>query len=113
MVGGLAALDLVTFEVDLHRFQMYHPDVRSDGRSSDDSVDAGHQFVNAEWLGDIVVGSRSIPAGALEEIRRLRNQGATLRGLAVALNRATFRTRRGTPWRLESVARVVKKTIVR
>jgi len=57
--------------------------------------------------------SRSIPAGALEEIRRLRNQGATLRGLAVALNRATFRTRRGTPWRLESVARVVKKTIVR
>jgi hypothetical protein len=45
----------------------------------------------------------------LSEIRRLRKQGATLRGIAATLNHRALRTRRGTPWRLESVARVVKQ----
>jgi Recombinase len=46
---------------------------------------------------------------ALSEIRRLRNQGASLRGIAATLNHRALRTRRGTPWRLESVARVVSR----
>jgi site-specific DNA recombinase len=47
--------------------------------------------------------------GALSEIRRLRKQGAILRGIAATLNHRALRTRRGTLWRLESVARVVKQ----
>ena len=47
---------------------------------------------------------------ALAEIRQLRHRGATLRGIAAALNHRAYRTRRGTPWRLESVARVLKQT---
>jgi DNA invertase Pin-like site-specific DNA recombinase len=46
---------------------------------------------------------------ALAEIRRLRSQGTTLRGIASALNHREFRTRRGTAWRLESVARILKQ----
>ena len=45
---------------------------------------------------------------ALAELRRLRKQGCSLRAVAAALNEAGHRTRRGTDWRLESVARVVK-----
>src|SRR5258708_1183622 len=45
--------------------------------------------------------------GVLSEIRRLRGQGATLRGIAAALNHRSYRTRRGTAWRLESVARIL------
>src|SRR5258708_4915593 len=41
--------------------------------------------------------------------RRLRGEGATLRGITAALNRRSYQTRRGTPWRLESVARVLKR----
>jgi site-specific DNA recombinase len=48
--------------------------------------------------------------GALAEIRRLRGQGATLRGIAATLNQGPLRTRRGTAWRLESVARIVKQS---
>jgi site-specific DNA recombinase len=48
--------------------------------------------------------------GALAEIRRLRSQGETLRGIAARLNQGPLRTRRGTAWRLESVARIVKQT---
>jgi len=44
----------------------------------------------------------------LSEIRQLRSQGATLRGIAAALNHRAYRTRRGTQWRLESVARILK-----
>ncbi len=50
--------------------------------------------------------------GALSEIRRLRSQGATLRGIAATLNDRALRTRRGTLWRLESVARIVKQAAV-
>ena len=48
--------------------------------------------------------------GALAEIRRLRSQGQTLRGIAATLNQGPLRTRRGTAWRLESVARIVKQS---
>jgi Recombinase len=48
---------------------------------------------------------------ALAEIHRLRREGATLRRIATALNHRAYRTRRGTPWRLESVARVLNSTL--
>jgi len=44
----------------------------------------------------------------LAEIRRLRRGGATLRGIAAALNHRALQTRRSTVWRLESVARTLK-----
>jgi hypothetical protein len=44
---------------------------------------------------------------ALAEIRRLRNEGRSMRGIAMALNTRGYRTRRGSDWRLESVARVL------
>src|SRR5262249_1796505 len=37
---------------------------------------------------------------ALQEIRRLRQQGTSLRGIAAALNGRAYRTRRGTAWRV-------------
>jgi DNA invertase Pin-like site-specific DNA recombinase len=45
----------------------------------------------------------------LAEIRRLRAEGVSLRRIADSLNQVSYRTRRGTPWRLESVARVAKQ----
>jgi recombinase len=39
----------------------------------------------------------------------LRGEGATLRGIAATVNSRGLRTRRGTEWRLESVARVIKQ----
>jgi site-specific DNA recombinase len=48
---------------------------------------------------------------ALAEIRQLRREGATMRGIAATLNHRTHRTRRGTAWRLESVARVLKLSV--
>jgi chemotaxis protein histidine kinase CheA len=49
---------------------------------------------------------------ALTAIRDLRRQGHTLRGIAAILNSRGLRTRRGTEWRLESVARVTKQSTV-
>ena len=49
----------------------------------------------------------------LNEIRRMRQGGTTLRGIAAALNHRAFRTRRGSAWRLEHVARIVKQNGVR
>jgi site-specific DNA recombinase len=46
--------------------------------------------------------------GALQEIHRLRQNGHTMRGIAAALNRREMRTRRGSAWRLEHVARILK-----
>jgi site-specific DNA recombinase len=80
-----------------------------------------HKRSQGERVGNIAFGFRLAEDGehiepdpaeqaSLAEIRRLRSQGATLRGIAAALNHRTFRTRRGTPWRLESVARVVNQT---
>jgi site-specific DNA recombinase len=79
-----------------------------------------HKRGNGERVGNIAFGSRLSDDGphlepdppeqaALAEIRRLRGQGTTLRGIAATLNHRTYRTRRGTAWRLESVARVLKQ----
>ena len=45
----------------------------------------------------------------LTEIRRLRETGMPLRKIATTLNHQGYRTRRGTSWRLESVARALKR----
>src|SRR5689334_3191518 len=79
-----------------------------------------HKRSQGHRVGNIPFGSRLAADGkrlepdegeqqALQEIRRLRGEGTSLRGIAGALNRGPFRTRRGTAWRLESVARVVKQ----
>jgi len=79
-----------------------------------------HKRSQDERVGNVAYGFRLSNDGqhlepdpdeqtALAEIARLRREGATLRGIAAALNHAALRTRRGTMWRLESVARVLKK----
>ena len=79
-----------------------------------------HKRGQGERVGNIAFGSRLSDDGqhlepdpaeqeALAEIQRLRRKGTTLRGIATALNHREFRTRRGTAWRLESVARVLKQ----
>jgi site-specific DNA recombinase len=80
-----------------------------------------HKRGNGERVGNIEFGFRLCPdrrhlepdpaeQAALAEIRNLRHQGHTLRGIAATLNSCGHRTRRGTDWRLESVARVVKQS---
>ena len=75
-----------------------------------------HKRRQGQRVGNIAFGWRLGPDGqhleaepgeqaALAEIRRLRSAGVTLRGIAAALNRQAYGTRRGTRWRLESVAR--------
>jgi DNA invertase Pin-like site-specific DNA recombinase len=79
-----------------------------------------HKRSNGERIGNIAYGYRLAADGrhleedpgeqtVLAEIRRFRRGGATLRGIAAALNHRTLQTRRGTAWRLESVARIVKQ----
>jgi site-specific DNA recombinase len=79
-----------------------------------------HKRANGERVGNIAYGSRLADDGVhveddpgerdvLAEICRLRNSGTTLRGIAAELNHRAFRTRRGTLWRLESVARVLSQ----
>lgn len=79
-----------------------------------------HKRSQGRRVGNIAFGSRLADDGehlepepaeqaALAEIRRLRRDGTTLRGIAAALNHRAYRTRRGTAWRLESVARVLKQ----
>jgi site-specific DNA recombinase len=79
-----------------------------------------HKRANGERVGNIRFGYRlgadgkhvePDPAeqGVLQEIRHLRQTGHTMRGIAAALNRRTVRTRRGTAWRLESVALALKQ----
>jgi DNA invertase Pin-like site-specific DNA recombinase len=78
-----------------------------------------HKRNRGERVGNIPFGSRLAGDGehlepepqevaTLTEIRSLRQQGASMRGIAATLNERAYRTRRGTPWRLESVARVLK-----
>jgi site-specific DNA recombinase len=77
-----------------------------------------HKRSQGERVGNIAFGFRLAADGqhlepepgeqaALAEIQRLRHDGATLREIAATLNHRAYRTRRGTPWRLESVARVL------
>lgn len=79
-----------------------------------------HKRSHGERVGNIRFGYRLGADGqhlepdpteqaALAEIRRMSNQGATLRGIAATLNHRALRTRRGTPWWLESVSRVVSR----
>jgi hypothetical protein len=78
-----------------------------------------HKRSNGERVGNIPYGYRLAADGrhleedpaeqtVLAEIRRFRRGGATLRGIAAALNHRALQTRRGTAWRLESVARALK-----
>jgi site-specific DNA recombinase len=78
-----------------------------------------HMRSQGQRVGNIAYGFRLAHDGehleqspseqaALEEIRKLRCQGHSMRRIAAALNHRAYRTRRGTPWRLESVARVLK-----
>ncbi len=75
---------------------------------------------NGERVGNVAYGYRLADDGqhlepdsgeqeALAEIRRLRRDGLPLRGIAAALNHRQMHTRRGTAWRLESVARVLNQ----
>lgn len=79
-----------------------------------------HKRRNGDRVGNIAYGSRLSPDGqhlepdpaeqsVLSEIYKLRQSGCTLRGTASALNHRELRTRRGSPWRLEHVARIVKR----
>jgi site-specific DNA recombinase len=79
-----------------------------------------HKRGKGERIGNLAFGYRLAGDGqhlepdpgeqqALAEIRRLRSDGMALRGIATALNHRAYRTRRGTAWRLESVARVLKQ----
>jgi hypothetical protein len=47
----------------------------------------------------------------LDEIRRMRQSGKTLRGIAAALNHRGHQTRRASAWRLEHVARIMKQAL--
>ena len=78
-----------------------------------------HKRNNGEQVGNLAYGFRLSKDGlhiepdpdeqaALAEIRQLRCERATMRGIAATLNHRTYRTRSGTAWRLESVARVLK-----
>ena len=79
-----------------------------------------HKRTNGERVGNIKFGYRlcrdakhvepdSAEQAVLQEIHRLRESGHTLRGIAATLNRQALRTRRGTAWRLEHVARILKQ----
>jgi DNA invertase Pin-like site-specific DNA recombinase len=79
-----------------------------------------HKRTSGERVGNIRFGFRLSPdgkhvepdpseQGVLTEIRHLRQRGHTLRGIAAALNRQALRTRRGSAWRLEHVARIIKQ----
>lgn len=76
-----------------------------------------HKRSNGERVGNIGYGYRLDADGkhiepdpheqsVMAEIRLLRQGGQTLRGIALSLNRQGLRTRRGSAWRLEHVARI-------
>jgi DNA invertase Pin-like site-specific DNA recombinase len=82
--------------------------------------DLRHKRGNGERVGNIEFGYRlsedrwhlepdPTEQAALAEIRNLRHEGHSLRGIATTLNGLGHRTRRGTHWRLESVARAIKQ----
>jgi len=79
-----------------------------------------HKRIKGERVGNIRFGYRLGADGkhveldlaeqdVLQEIRRLRQSGDTMRGIASALNSRQLRTRRGSAWRLEHVARIIKQ----
>src|SRR5262249_44120528 len=77
-----------------------------------------HKKSNGERVGNIAYGYRLAADGehleldpqeqaVLSTIRELRAKRCTLRGIAAELNRRGLCTRRGSAWRLESVARTI------
>ncbi len=78
-----------------------------------------HKRGNGERVGNIAFGCRlsaddkhlepDLAEQAAVTVRDLRAAGHSLRRIAAALNSRGYRTRRGTQWRLESVARIVKR----
>jgi site-specific DNA recombinase len=77
----------------------------------------GHKRRQRERVGNIAFGYRLAADGvhvepdeaeqaAIAAIRKLRASGRSFRQIATALNLDGRRTRRGSQWRLESVARV-------
>ena len=82
-----------------------------------------HKRSNGERVGNIAYGfrvgadSRKLEPDPQEQavltaIRDLRARRCTLRGIAASLNRQGHRTRRASEWRLESVARVIRRESV-
>ena len=80
-----------------------------------------HKRANGERVGNIAYGYRlsaesrhlepdPSEQAALAPIRKLRRRGNTLRGIAAILNQQGHRTRRGSEWGLESVARIVRRS---
>ena len=88
--------------------------------SAHESSEATREFVSAEQtFTTLAFGYRLAPDGvhvepddaeqsAIAAIRGLRASGRTLRQIASDLDQDGRRTRRGSAWRLESVARVVQ-----
>ena len=77
-----------------------------------------HKRATGQRVGNIGYGFRLAADGVhvevepteqslLAEIRRLRGEGRSMRGIAAELNHHGYRTRRGSDWRLESVARIL------
>jgi DNA invertase Pin-like site-specific DNA recombinase len=78
-----------------------------------------HKWRQGERVGNIRYGFRLCADGIhvetepteqeiVSRIHHLRKNGHTLRGVAELLNRAGYRTRRGSEWRMEQVNRVLK-----
>jgi site-specific DNA recombinase len=83
-----------------------------------------HKRSKGERVGNIEFGYRLAADGvhvepdpaeqaALATVRQVRSDGHSLRAVAAGLNESGYRTRRGTPWRLESVVRVIKQDAAR
>jgi site-specific DNA recombinase len=83
-----------------------------------------HKRTNGERVGNIAFGYRLAPDGVHVEpepaeqamiaaIGELRAEGRSLRRIAADLNRRGWRTRRGSDWQLESVARVASSNAER
>src|SRR5271169_3675041 len=81
-----------------------------------------HKRSNGERVGNIQFGYRLCADGkhvepdpaeqsVLDEIGRLRRSGHTMRGIAATLNHGALRTRRGSAWRLEHVARIINQGV--
>jgi site-specific DNA recombinase len=79
-----------------------------------------HKRSNGQCVGNIRYGYRLCADGkhvepdgteqrVITDIRTLRESGKTMRGIALILNQRAMRTRRGSAWRLEHVARIIKQ----
>jgi DNA invertase Pin-like site-specific DNA recombinase len=78
-----------------------------------------HKRANGERVGTVSFGFRLAPDGVnlepdafengiLKRMNELQLQGLTTRQIAAVLNSEGFRTRRGTPWRFQYVARALR-----